>query len=60
MEEVAQMLRGAGIDPVMTEAAARVQEWGGRLEVSGSFSGGGSNEDYRRLVEAVKGRVDGG
>jgi 3-hydroxyisobutyrate dehydrogenase len=56
MEEVVQMLRAAGVDPVMTEAASRVQEWGGRLELPGS-SGVGSTEDYRELAEAVRQRV---
>jgi 3-hydroxyisobutyrate dehydrogenase len=53
MEEVAETLRAAGVEPIMTEAASRVQERGGLLELSRTFEGG-LTEDYRQLADAVR------
>jgi 3-hydroxyisobutyrate dehydrogenase-like beta-hydroxyacid dehydrogenase len=35
MDEVAAMLREAGIEPIMSEAAARLQDWESRLQKTG-------------------------
>jgi 3-hydroxyisobutyrate dehydrogenase-like beta-hydroxyacid dehydrogenase len=39
MEEVAQMLRAAGIEPLMAEATARVQDWEATLRRDGRLNG---------------------
>ncbi len=52
MEEAAEMLRGAGIEPIMAEAAARRQEWGGRLNLADHLKGPAA-EDYREVVKAI-------
>jgi 3-hydroxyisobutyrate dehydrogenase-like beta-hydroxyacid dehydrogenase len=39
MEEVAQMLRAAGIEPLMAEATARVQDWEATLRSDGRLNG---------------------
>jgi 3-hydroxyisobutyrate dehydrogenase-like beta-hydroxyacid dehydrogenase len=37
MEEVAETLRSAGVDPVMAEATARFQDWSARLDLKSHF-----------------------
>jgi len=39
MEEVAEMLRAAGIDPLMAEATARRQDWEATLRADGRLTG---------------------
>ena len=51
-EEAAEMLRGAGIEPIMAEAAARRQEWGGRFNRTDHLRGPAAG-DYREVVKAV-------
>jgi 3-hydroxyisobutyrate dehydrogenase-like beta-hydroxyacid dehydrogenase len=41
MEEVAETLRAEGIDPIMAEAAARLQDWGARLNLRSHFGPSG-------------------
>jgi len=52
MEEVAQTLRAAGIEPVMSEAIMTVQDWGAGLELKEYF-GGTVPVDYRAIVNAI-------
>jgi hypothetical protein len=52
MEEVAETLRAAGIEPVMAEATARRQEWGAQLNLLDHF-GGQAPQNYREVVRAI-------
>jgi 3-hydroxyisobutyrate dehydrogenase-like beta-hydroxyacid dehydrogenase len=52
LEEAAATLRGLGIEPIMAEAAARRQEWCGRLKLQAKF-GGEAPADYREVVKAI-------
>ena len=51
MEEVAETLRAAGIEPIMAQATARRQELGAQLN---DFAGN-VPEDYRDVVQALTG-----
>jgi 3-hydroxyisobutyrate dehydrogenase-like beta-hydroxyacid dehydrogenase len=53
MEEVAQTLRAAGIEPIMAEATARRQEWGARLNLLDHF-GGKTPDSYREALRAIE------
>jgi 3-hydroxyisobutyrate dehydrogenase-like beta-hydroxyacid dehydrogenase len=53
MEEVAETLRAVGVEPMMAEAIARRQEWGGRLNLLESF-GGRAPKSYREVVRAIQ------
>src|SRR4029077_8988554 len=37
MEEVAETLRSSGVDPIMTEATARFQDWSARMDLKSHF-----------------------
>jgi len=37
MEEVAETLRSAGVDPIMAEATARFQDWSARSDLKSHF-----------------------
>jgi 3-hydroxyisobutyrate dehydrogenase-like beta-hydroxyacid dehydrogenase len=52
LEEVAETLRAAGIDPVMAEATVRRQDWGAGLGLKEHF-GGAIPEDYRAIIAAM-------
>ncbi len=52
MEEVADMLRAAGIEPLMAEATSRRQQWGAQLNLLDRFDGK-APQDYRELIEAI-------
>ena len=52
MEEVASTLRSIGVEPIMTEAAARRQEWVASLGLIEHF-GGHPPDDYRAVVRAI-------
>jgi 3-hydroxyisobutyrate dehydrogenase-like beta-hydroxyacid dehydrogenase len=52
LEEVAGTLRAAGIEPMMSEAIARRQDWGARLNLKEHF-GGEVPEDYRAIARAI-------
>ncbi len=56
MEEVAATLRSIGVEPIMTEAAARRQDWLAGLGLLEHF-GGKPPDDYRVVAQAVAGRV---
>jgi 3-hydroxyisobutyrate dehydrogenase-like beta-hydroxyacid dehydrogenase len=52
MEEVAVTLRAIGVDPMMTEAIIRRQDWGAALNLLPQF-GGKPPADYQDVVEAI-------
>jgi 3-hydroxyisobutyrate dehydrogenase-like beta-hydroxyacid dehydrogenase len=52
MEEVAETLRAIGIEPIMTEATVRRQDWCAGLKLLEHF-GGNPPEDYRLVVQAI-------
>jgi 3-hydroxyisobutyrate dehydrogenase-like beta-hydroxyacid dehydrogenase len=52
MEEVAKTLREAGIDPIMAEATARLQDWGGQLNLRSHFGPTGP-QNYREVLENI-------
>jgi 3-hydroxyisobutyrate dehydrogenase-like beta-hydroxyacid dehydrogenase len=54
MEEVAETLREAGVEPTMTMAAVQRQEWGARLNLLEHF-GGKPPQSYREVVQAIAG-----
>jgi 3-hydroxyisobutyrate dehydrogenase-like beta-hydroxyacid dehydrogenase len=53
MEEVAETLRAAGIEPIMADATARRQEWGARLNLLDQF-GGKAPGSYRQALLAIE------
>jgi len=52
MEEVAETLRSLGIEPIMSEAAARRQDWCAQLGIASQFGPGGP-KTYREVLEAI-------
>jgi 3-hydroxyisobutyrate dehydrogenase-like beta-hydroxyacid dehydrogenase len=57
MEEVAQMLRAAGIEPLMAEATARRQDWEASLRTDGRLNGP-RPDTVERLLELLVDRPD--
>jgi len=59
MEEVAQTLRSAGIDPIMAEAAALRQQWAADLHLASYFSSDGpaSYRDVLQVIAALEAKV---
>jgi 3-hydroxyisobutyrate dehydrogenase len=55
MEEVAETLRGVGIDPIMAEAVARRQDWAGALNLRAVFGAEGPST-YREVLDALRSR----
>jgi hypothetical protein len=53
LEEVAATLRAIGVEPVMTEAIVKRQDWGASLNLLPQF-GGKPPDDYRAVVEAIR------
>ncbi len=58
MEQVAETLRGAGVDPIMTEAVVRRMDWSVEMELLPRFEGKAPS-DYRQLAAAVLGKAMG-
>jgi hypothetical protein len=56
LEEVAATLRAIGVEPVMTEAIVKRQDWGAALNLLPQF-GGKPPADYRAVVEAIRQRA---
>ena len=54
MEEVAETLRSAGIDPIMAEATVRRMDWSARLGLKARF-GGKDPKSYQEFAEVVSG-----
>jgi 3-hydroxyisobutyrate dehydrogenase-like beta-hydroxyacid dehydrogenase len=52
MEEVAATLRAIDVEPMMTEATVKRQDWCARLDLLSEF-GGRAPDDYRAVVEAI-------
>jgi 3-hydroxyisobutyrate dehydrogenase-like beta-hydroxyacid dehydrogenase len=52
MEQVAATLRGIGVEPLMTEAAAKRQDWGASLDLLSKL-GHKPHADYREVIEAI-------
>jgi len=52
MEEVAQTLRSSGIEPIMSEAAARRQDWCAKLGIASEF-GADEPKTYREVLDAI-------
>jgi 3-hydroxyisobutyrate dehydrogenase-like beta-hydroxyacid dehydrogenase len=52
MEEVAETLESAGIEPIMAAAAARRQDWCAKLGISAQFGNDGP-KSYREALEAI-------
>jgi len=57
MDEVAEMLRAAGIEPLMAEATARVQNWEATLRRDGRLEGPRPDTIERLLQLLVEQRV---
>ena len=55
LEEVAVTLRDIGVEPMMTEAIVKRQDWGARLKLLEEF-GGKPPHNYRAVVEAIASR----
>ena len=53
LEEVAAMLRAIGVEPIMTEAIVKRQDWGAALDLLPQF-GGKPPDDYRAVVNAIR------
>jgi 3-hydroxyisobutyrate dehydrogenase-like beta-hydroxyacid dehydrogenase len=55
MEEVAETLRAIGVDPIMAEATARLQDWSARLDLRSRFGpeGPGTYQDVLDAIAAV-------
>lgn len=53
LEEVAATLRAIGVEPVMTEAIVKRQDWGAALNLLPQF-GGKPPDDYRAVVKAIQ------
>jgi len=52
MEEVSETLRSVGIEPIMSEAAARRQDWAAQLELVSRFGAEGP-ATYREVLEIL-------
>jgi 3-hydroxyisobutyrate dehydrogenase-like beta-hydroxyacid dehydrogenase len=53
MEEVARTLKAAGVEPVMSEATARLQDWAARLDLRSHFGPDGPST-YRQMLDILK------
>ena len=53
MEEVAATLRTVGVEPMMSEAAARRQDWAAKLGLAGRFGAEGPST-YREVLEIIE------
>ena len=52
MEEVAETLKAIGVDPIMSEAIARRQDWSARLDLKSHFGADGPRS-YRDVIDLV-------
>lgn len=53
LEEVAATLRAIGVEPLMTEAIVKRQDWGAAQNLLPQF-GGKPPEDYRAVINAIR------
>ena len=56
LEEVAATLRAIGVEPMMTEAIVKRQDWGASLNLLPEF-GGKPPDDYRAVVNTIHARL---
>jgi hypothetical protein len=56
LEEVAVTLRAMGVEPIMTNAIVKRQDWGASLNLLPAF-GGQPPDDYRAVVNAIRARL---
>jgi 3-hydroxyisobutyrate dehydrogenase-like beta-hydroxyacid dehydrogenase len=54
MEEVAETLRSAGVEPIMAEATVRRMDWSAQLDLKARF-GGKDPKSYQEFAEMVAG-----
>src|SRR5437879_2954119 len=54
MEEGAETLRAAGVEPIMAEAAARRQDWSARMNLRAHFGPDGP-KSYREVLAVLSG-----
>jgi len=52
MEEVSETLRSIGVEPIMSEAAARRQDWSARLDLAARFGPEGP-KSYREVLKLL-------
>jgi 3-hydroxyisobutyrate dehydrogenase-like beta-hydroxyacid dehydrogenase len=57
LEEVAATLRAIGVEPVMTEAIVKRQDWGAALDLLPQFDGK-PPDNYRAVVRAIAERAE--
>src|SRR5262249_18637842 len=57
MDEAAETLRQAGVEPLMSEAISKRQEWAARLNLLERF-GGKAPESYQEIVKAIGEMLD--
>jgi hypothetical protein len=53
MEEVAETLRSVGVDPIMSEATARRQDWSASLGLASRFGPEGPRT-YQEVLEVLE------
>jgi hypothetical protein len=56
LEEVAATLEAIGVEPIMTNAIVKRQDWGASLNLLPAF-GGKPPDDYRAVVNAIRARL---
>jgi 3-hydroxyisobutyrate dehydrogenase-like beta-hydroxyacid dehydrogenase len=57
MEEVAETLRSAGIDPIMAEATARFQDWSAHLDLKSHFGPDGPS-GYEEVLKLITNKTN--
>jgi hypothetical protein len=58
MEEVAETVREAGVEPIMVEATVRRMDWSAQLNLREAF-GGKAPADYLEFARKVADTIDG-
>jgi 3-hydroxyisobutyrate dehydrogenase-like beta-hydroxyacid dehydrogenase len=58
MEEVAETLRSSGVEPIMAEATARLQDWSARMDLKAHFGPDGP-ASYREVLTIITGKTKG-
>src|SRR4029434_9533450 len=58
MEEVAETLRSSGVEPIMAEATARLQDWSARMDLKSHFGPDGP-ASYREVLTIITGKTKG-
>jgi hypothetical protein len=52
MEEVVETLRSSGVDPIMAEATARLQDWSARMDLKSHFGREGPS-GYAEVLDVI-------